>query len=58
MHNNVLGTIKHALTPGMLIKTHISESQGQVGSSKRCPNGPKTHTREYFGTIALKIEMP
>ena len=44
------------LTPGMLIKTRSSELQGQVGSSKWCPNGLKIHTHEYFGTRALKIE--
>ena len=43
----------------MFIKAHSSESRGQGGSNKRCPNGLETCTCEYFtGTKALKIKIP
>ena len=38
-------------------KTHGSESRGQGGNSKKCPDGLETHTHEYFTEIrALKIK--
>ena len=41
----------------MYIKTHSSESQGQEGSSKQCPDKVNAHTHEYFtGTDTLKIK--
>ena len=38
-------------------QTHGSESRGQGGRSKQCPDRLETHTREYFtGTRVLKIK--
>ena len=38
---------------GLPIKTQNSESQGQGGSGKWCPDGLETHTCKYFtGTRA------
>ena len=53
--NGDLGVI--SLNNNLNIKTHGSESRGQGGSSKRCPDGLETHTREYFtGTRVVKFE--